>query len=201
MTAATIVAKRLARKYFAPDLAPPFPPLKQHTRTLKRIPLRLLQQSPVNHVSFAIQGVRGIYKGYAATLLSFGPFSAFYFAIYEALKVRISNKDEVASSRATLACASFAGGSAAFITSPLDLAKFRMQIERRKASSSPALVPEYTSFLRSIVHIHRHEGTRGLWRGSVARVVFTAPNTAITMCVFEQTKGLLGERQSRAGAS
>ena len=29
------------------------------------------------------EGIRGIYRGYAATLLSFGPFSALYFTFYE----------------------------------------------------------------------------------------------------------------------
>lgn len=29
------------------------------------------------------EGVRGVYRGYAATLMSFGPFSALYFTFYE----------------------------------------------------------------------------------------------------------------------
>lgn len=29
------------------------------------------------------EGVRGLYKGYVATIYSFGPFSAIYFALYE----------------------------------------------------------------------------------------------------------------------
>lgn len=29
------------------------------------------------------EGLRGLYKGYVATLLSFGPFSALYFMLYE----------------------------------------------------------------------------------------------------------------------
>lgn len=36
------------------------------------------------------EGVRGLYRGYAATLLAFGPFSALYFTFYEALKKRSS---------------------------------------------------------------------------------------------------------------
>jgi hypothetical protein len=35
------------------------------------------------------EGLRGIYRGYAATLLSYGPFSAFYFVGYE--KVSLPN--------------------------------------------------------------------------------------------------------------
>lgn len=32
---------------------------------------------------FKEEGLRGIYKGYGATLLSFGPYSALYFLFYE----------------------------------------------------------------------------------------------------------------------
>lgn len=44
--------------------------------------------SSVNAASRIIkeEGLRGIYKGYFATVLSYGPFSAIYFALYE--KVR-----------------------------------------------------------------------------------------------------------------
>ena len=51
----------------------------------------------------------------------------------------------------------------------------------------------YRNFSGSLGHIYRNEGLAGLWRGSVARVVFTAPNTAITMLVYEQVKGLLAK--------
>lgn len=37
------------------------------------------------------EGLRGLYKGYGASLLSFGPFSALYFAFYEAMKKRQSS--------------------------------------------------------------------------------------------------------------
>lgn len=32
---------------------------------------------------FRMEGVKGMYKGYGATLASFGPFSALYFMFYE----------------------------------------------------------------------------------------------------------------------
>lgn len=34
----------------------------------------------------ATEGVRGLYRAYAATVLSFGPFSALYFMFYEKVK-------------------------------------------------------------------------------------------------------------------
>lgn len=37
------------------------------------------------------EGFRGVYKGYSATLLSYGPFSALYFFLYEEVKKRALN--------------------------------------------------------------------------------------------------------------
>jgi hypothetical protein len=37
-----------------------------------------------------VEGLRGIYKGYGATIASFGPFSAIYLSLYDTLKVSFS---------------------------------------------------------------------------------------------------------------
>ena len=42
--------------------------------------------------------------------------------------------------------------------------------------------------------VYRHEGLRGLWRGSFARVLFHTPSTAITMALFERFKELWGQQ-------
>ena len=151
----------------------------------------------------ATEGVKGVYRGYGATLLSFGPFSGFYFMFYEQLKglalVQSVSPGEAPTPLATLACASGAGALAAWVTSPLDMAKLRMQVERGATTAAmggagggrraaPVQELQYPTFLRSIKHIFRTEGAAGLWRGSVARMAFTAPNTAITMAVYEEMK-------------
>lgn len=33
-----------------------------------------------------IEGIRGLYRAYGATVMSFGPFSALYFLFYEYIK-------------------------------------------------------------------------------------------------------------------
>ncbi len=39
------------------------------------------------------EGLRGLYKGYFATLASYGPFSALYFSIYEKARIRVCCND------------------------------------------------------------------------------------------------------------
>ncbi|GMF13779.1 unnamed protein product [Phytophthora lilii] len=72
----------------------------------------------------------GLYKGYVATLLSFGPFSALYFMFYEKAKAFTQKRLGVEELPAhyTLASAAVAGASASFLTNPLDLIKLRLQV-------------------------------------------------------------------------
>lgn len=82
------------------------------------------------------EGVRGIYKGYGATLLSFGPFSAFYFLFYEKTKQISTNVCHAQSVDDVpfwmlLTSSAVAGAGASLLTNPLDLVKLRLQIQRR----------------------------------------------------------------------
>ncbi|KAJ8561579.1 hypothetical protein ON010_g8102 [Phytophthora cinnamomi] len=72
----------------------------------------------------------GLYKGYIATLLSFGPFSALYFMFYEKAKAFAQKRLEVEELPAhyTLVSAAAAGATASFLTNPLDLIKLRLQV-------------------------------------------------------------------------
>ena len=86
------------------------------------------------------EGVAGVYKGYAATLASFGPFSALYFMFYERCKTETRqylfdphhelpkssiNKMEIPFPWLVL-CTASAGALASWLTSPLDMAKLRL---------------------------------------------------------------------------
>ena len=44
------------------------------------------------------EGIRGVYRGYGATVMSFGPFSALYFLFYEQLKAVAQRKTNSAGS-------------------------------------------------------------------------------------------------------
>ena len=78
------------------------------------------------------EGLRGLYKGYGASIISFGPFSAIYFAAYESLKntVSVVGDGKNLSFMQNLFCSSSAGAFASWITNPLDLVKLRLQIRR-----------------------------------------------------------------------
>lgn len=139
------------------------------------------------------EGLRGIYKGYGATLMSFGPFSAFYFLFYERLKkisAQFSTPSHPSSAPTDLPfhlilfCAATSGALASFVTNPLDLAKLRIQIDRRRGGS----LFNYRNVFDGVRRIWGEEGMRGLFRGVGARMAFSAPTTAISLTCFEELK-------------
>lgn len=149
------------------------------------------------------EGLRGIYKGYGATLLSFGPFSAFYFMFYEQAKAiakRTINTDKQDPEKGdlpfpvTLGTSAAAGALAAFITNPLDMAKLRLQVQRGAiAASTPSAnnvsnTTNYANMFDGIRKIYKEGGIRHLFKGAGARVAFHTPSTAIIMMSYEEFK-------------
>jgi len=157
------------------------------------------------------EGLSGIYKGYGATLASFGPFSALYFVFYEKMKAfsrqhrshldtaitgddsiieqsRENNSDIELTFPYIVACSATAGAAASWITSPLDLAKLRLQIQRgskyNKGTISTTI--KYRGMLDCLSQIFKESGVRGIFRGAYARVLHFTPATMITMTCYEQ---------------
>jgi hypothetical protein len=142
------------------------------------------------------EGLRGLYKGYGATLLSFGPYSALYFLFYEKFKSAVASAEnrEVKDLKfgTVLCCATASGAVASFITNPLDLIKLRLQVQRGSAlgsAQSRSRQFRYTGFFHALSTIRRQEGAAALFRGVGARILFFAPSSAITMSIFEMAKG------------
>jgi len=152
----------------------------------------------------------GIYKAYWATVFSFGPMSAFYFMFYEYFKgyfvrndaktyiQRIKNEEieklkELKldiSFKESLLCSALAGSLASLITNPLDLVKLRMQVQRANESfrSDKAV---YKNLIQGLSLISQTEGMPGLFKGSLARVLYHSPTTAISMSILEAMKPII----------
>ena len=129
------------------------------------------------------EGIRGLYRGYAATLASFGPFSAFYFMFVEQLKTFSKHYYEVLSFPQLVGICAISGGCAAFITAPMDLVKVRMQVDQNRGTRS---------LVSALKHVLVNDGWLGLFRGGGSRVWFAVPNTAITMAAMDYIKHRFG---------
>ena len=143
------------------------------------------------------EGVRGIYKGYAATLGSFGPFSALYFVVYEKLKQASHQRLEIPTAgelpfAATVLSSATAGAVASWVTSPLDMAKLRLQVQRGATTknTTTTTTTAYRGVWDCLVHSYRYQGAgvKGLFRGAGARVLHFAPATTVTMTCYETSR-------------
>lgn len=142
------------------------------------------------------EGIRGIYRGYGATISSFGPFSAFYLMFYEKFKNACQQwmgKDSPLDLPvyAFMISGMAAGSLASFITNPLDLAKLRIQVERsggRGEGWNSNAVFRYGNVLDGIRKIHSEEGLRGMFKGVFPRMMFHGPATALTITLYESLK-------------
>lgn len=151
------------------------------------------------------EGIRGIYKAYGATVMSFGPLSAFYFMFYEFFKgffVRndanyyiekikdMKSEEELKkqdiSFTNTIICSSMASFIASVLTNPLDLVKLRMQVQRAGKDSKYNLL--YKNIFQGMFYVYKNYGFLELYRGCLARAMFHTPNGALTMTFLEIVK-------------
>lgn len=98
--------------------------------------------------AYRTEGIRrGLYRGYGSTVLREVPFAFIQFPIWEHLKANWTvNTGLELTPVAVAICGAVAGGIAAAITTPLDVAKTRIMLAERTQSTSLTI----TSVLRSI---------------------------------------------------
>jgi len=152
------------------------------------------------------EGVRGLYRAYGATVMSFGPFSALYFLVYENLKgfvvkndpatyMKKVNRDEGMGEKelqigvlSSMLCSMGAGACASLLTNPLDIAKLRLQVQRAGKTPDEFRNFYYKNMFDAMYKIARDEGALSLFNGTFARILYHVPNVAISMAVIEFSK-------------
>jgi len=127
-------------------------------------------------------GLIGLYRGASACLLRDIPFSAIYFPAYSHLKKDVFNEGYNGKKLGfweTLASAAIAGMPAAYLTTPADVVKTRLQVEARKGQTT------YKGLTDAFVKIYREEGPKALFKGGLARVLRSSPQFGFTLVAYE----------------
>lgn len=144
------------------------------------------------------EGFFGLYKGYFVTVSSFGPASALYFMFYETFKefLRSTIEPKFGVFGLSLTAALFGNSLACFITSPLEMVKTRYQVQRAVLTVngrnllSDQFMFSYSGAIEALRCAVTDGGVRGLWKGAVSRVLYTGPNAALTMSLYEWFKSV-----------
>jgi len=133
-------------------------------------------------------GLLGLYRGAAACLLRDIPFSAIYFPSYSHLKKDVFHEGyngKKLSFMETLASAAIAGMPAAYLTTPADVVKTRLQVEARKGQAS------YRGLTDAFTKIYREEGFKAFFKGGPARIIRSSPQFGFTLVAYEYLHKLL----------
>ncbi|GAA5853507.1 hypothetical protein JCM8547_002486 [Rhodosporidiobolus lusitaniae] len=130
-------------------------------------------------------GLIGLYKGATACLARDVPFSAIYFPAHAHLKKDVFHEGrdgKVLSYGEALAAAAIAGMPAAYLTTPADVIKTRLQTEARKGEST------YKGVADAFRKILAEEGPRALFKGGPARILRSSPQFGVTLVAYENLK-------------
>ncbi|NWH29926.1 SAMC protein, partial [Chloropsis hardwickii] len=132
------------------------------------------------------EGIQGLYRGYKSTVLREIPFSLVQFPLWESLKDLWSWKQgHVVDSWQSAVCGAFAGGFAAAVTTPLDVAKTRIMLAKAGSSNASSLSLSLSG------GIWRTQGLSGLFAGVVPRMAAISLGGFIFLGTYEKTRQLL----------
>ncbi|ERT02848.1 solute carrier family 25 (mitochondrial aspartate/glutamate transporter), member 12/13 [Sporothrix schenckii 1099-18] len=132
-------------------------------------------------------GLVGLYKGASACLLRDVPFSAIYFPTYSHLKKDMFGESPTKKLGVLqlLTAGAIAGMPAAYLTTPCDVIKTRLQVEARKGDT------QYTGLRHAAKTILKEEGFRAFFKGGPARIMRSSPQFGFTLAAYEVLQSLL----------
>lgn len=132
------------------------------------------------------EGVRGLYRGYGSTVLREIPFSLVQFPLWEYLKtVWTRRQGHTLSSWQSAVCGAVAGAVAAFVTTPLDVAKTRIMLAKPGTTTATGNIPLV------LYGVWRSRGLNGLFAGSVPRVTFISLGGFFFLGAYEKVRSSL----------
>ncbi|XP_052577723.1 S-adenosylmethionine mitochondrial carrier protein isoform X2 [Peromyscus californicus insignis] len=119
------------------------------------------------------EGIQGLYRGYRSTVLREALWSW--------------RRGHVVDSWQSAVCGAFAGGFAAAVTTPLDVAKTRIMLAKAGSSTADGNV------LSAMHGVWRSQGLAGLFAGVFPRMAAISMGGFIFLGAYDQTRSLLLE--------
>ncbi|KZV99971.1 mitochondrial carrier [Exidia glandulosa HHB12029] len=138
---------------------------------------------------FRNEGIGAFYVSYPTTLMMTVPFTAVQFSAYESLKKVLNPRGEYSPSTHMIA-GGLAGGVAAAVTTPLDVAKTLLQT---RGTSENSQIRNARGMVDAFRIVWQREGVRGFMRGMSPRVLTFMPSNALCWLSYEFFKAAIRE--------
>lgn len=135
-------------------------------------------------------GVQGLYAGLQPTLIEIVPCVSIQFAVYEAARRRLleRNASDSLTPVQNLSIGAVSGVVAKFAIFPLDVCKKKLQIVVDNPDRS------YSGVWDVMRQVYRREGTRGLFRGLLPSLLKAVPNSAVTFFAYQEARDMFARR-------
>ncbi|KAH0836646.1 mitochondrial carrier domain-containing protein [Lanmaoa asiatica] len=140
-------------------------------------------------VVYRTEGLGAFYVSYPTTLMMSVPFTAVQFTVYEQIKKVLNPKGEYSPVTHVIA-GGMAGGIAAGVTTPLDVAKTLLQT--RGTSQDPE-IRKLGGMMDAFRVIWKRDGMKGFGRGISPRVLTHMPSNALCWLSYEFFKVAIRE--------
>lgn len=138
--------------------------------------------------TFKNGGIGGFYNGYGTTVMREIPFAFIQFPIYEGFKKAWSAWQSAETTPVQGAmCGSVAGAIAGAVTTPLDVAKTRIMLERTTEDG----VKRYSGTVNTLSLIAKEEGFPALFNGIAPRVFWITIGGFIFFGAYEKSTSML----------
>uniref|UniRef100_A0A914QCK4 Mitochondrial carrier protein n=1 Tax=Panagrolaimus davidi TaxID=227884 RepID=A0A914QCK4_9BILA len=129
-------------------------------------------------------GFTGLYEGVQACLLRDVLFSMIYFTAYAHAKIATQDENGINHPISLFLSALIAGVPAAALVTPADVIKTRLQVAARAGQTT------YTGIIDCVKKMLKEEGFLAFWKGTIARVLRSSPQFAVTLLTYEMLQRL-----------
>lgn len=144
------------------------------------------------------EGLQAFYRSYPTQLAMNIPFHCTHLAIYEFTQEQLNPKRTYSPVAHTIS-GGLAGALAAAITTPLDVCKTLLNTQEANVLKT-SKTSQVKGFFNAISIIYNCCGVRGYFNGLNARMMFSAPSTAISWTVYESFKFYLSNKKMQSSS-
>ncbi|RWS04736.1 mitoferrin-1-like protein, partial [Dinothrombium tinctorium] len=143
------------------------------------------------------EGFRAFYRSYTTSLSMNIPFQSAHLVTYEFMQ-ECTNPNRAYNPLAHVTAGAVAGAVASAATTPLDVCKTLLNTQESQALRA-SKQSKIEGFVNAASTIYKCCGFRGYFNGLQARVIYTAPSTAISWSVYEFFKAYFNRMQTFTG--